>query len=85
MFPKRSVLIAAALVVALLPMAAAVSGPGTASLHNALTQPLALVSVPFQSSSPADPGSNIWDIGVITMVGASLLGLAAVVRKTTRT
>lgn len=83
MVPKRNVIIAAIfLLLALLPVAAAMSVPPRADhpWRGALIQPLTAVRASLQPSLPAEMPS---DLGVITAVGASLLGLAAVVRKAT--
>jgi hypothetical protein len=78
-----SVVIAVLLLLALLPVAAAVSVPSTERrLRNAFTQNLAVVSAPFKPSSSAEI-DTLSDLGVITIVGVGLLGLAAVVRKAT--
>jgi hypothetical protein len=80
---SRSVFIAVLLMLALLPVAAAVSVPSTEQrLRNAFTQNLAAVSATFRPSSSAESDTPS-DLGVITIVGVGLLGLAAAVRKAT--
>ena len=73
------------MVVALLPVAAAISpdAPSPADMPMAITQPLAVL--------PGGPlGGNAGGAGVlpesglIVLVGTALLGLASVVRRTTR-
>jgi hypothetical protein len=84
MFRNRSLFIAAALLMlALLPVAGAVSVPSNpdVQLRRAFAQPLAAVTATFRPSYR----ETLTDIGTITVVGAGLLGLAAVVRKSTRT
>ena len=82
---KRSLFIAAILLLlALLPVAAAVAVPSTADLQlrRAFNRPLAAVGVSLPSSPSTGRPS---DLGAITAVGIGLLGLAAVVRRRTGT
>ena len=82
--PKRNVVIAGIFVLlALLPLLAAMSAPVRADRpwRDALIQPLTAVSESFRPSLRSETPT---DLGVITAVGVSLLGLAAVVRKATR-
>ena len=83
MCSTRSVFIVVLLLLALLPVAAAVSVPSPElRLRTAFTQPLAAVSASFRPSSSAAPDPPS-DRGVIAIVGVGLLGLAAAVRKAT--
>jgi hypothetical protein len=66
---------------ALLPLAAAVSAEPAAppAVPVAITQPLAAIG-PFGSGTALLPES-----GLLLLVGTGLMGLAAIVRRTTRT
>jgi hypothetical protein len=77
---RRITTTAGLLVLALLPIGAAVSPQAAAPtpVPVAITQPLMTASPFFHSASPVLPES-----GLILMAGAGLLGLAAVVRKVT--
>jgi hypothetical protein len=81
-----SVLVAVTfLILALLPAAAGVWVPSTdLRRHSAFMQPLATVSASLRpaSSEGAAAQSDIW---MITVVGVGLIGLAAMVRRTTGT
>jgi hypothetical protein len=70
------------LVVALLPVAAAVSAEPTAppQVPVAIAQPLAVLGPLGSSDRPMLPES-----GLLMLVGTALMGLAAIVRRTTRT
>lgn len=70
------------LMTAMLPVAAAVSAepamPTPAPV--AITQPLVAIS-----ASPLFGGATLPESGLLMLVGTGLMGLAAVVRRTTRT
>ena len=78
---RRIVTTAGLLVLALLPVAAAVSPEAAAPtpVPVAIAQPLIAPSPFFRAGSPVVP-----ETGLMLLVGGGLLGLAAVVRKATK-
>ncbi len=70
------------MVVALLPVAAAISPdePSPARMPMAITQPLAVLPEPLGGGT----AGVLPESGLIVLVGTALLGLASVVRRTTR-
>ena len=79
---RRVVISAGLLVLALLPVVAAVSPeqPPQAPMPVAIAQPLAVMPSPL--GTPAAP--LLPESGLLVLVGTGLMGLAAVVRRTTR-
>lgn len=79
---RRAATTTGLLILALLPVAAAISPDATAppQLPVAIAQPIAGVPLPGAGSTPWLP-----EPGLLVLVGSGLMGLAAIVRKTTRT
>lgn len=78
---RRLIVTSAFLTMALLPVAAAVSAEpadSTTTVPVAIAQPLVTVS-PFNGGTPMIPES-----GLLVLVGSGLMGLASIVRKTTK-
>jgi hypothetical protein len=69
------------LVLALLPVAAAVSpdAPDPAAVPVAITQPVTMSLLPTHEGRGVLPES-----GLLVLVGSALMGLAAIVRRTTK-
>jgi hypothetical protein len=78
---RRLIVTSALLTMALLPVAAAVSAEPanpTTDVPVAIAQPLVSVN-PFGGDTPMIPES-----GLLVLVGSGLMGLASIVRKTTK-
>jgi hypothetical protein len=87
---RKAIVKTGLLVVALLPLAAAVSTTEAAPEHDpagqprvtvAIAQPLAAIDTPLVARGT---GAMISESGMLILVGSALLGLASVVRRTTR-
>ena len=79
---RRAVTTAGLLIMALLPVAAAVSAePATSTqVPVAIAQPLGTLGTEMLPQTPILPES-----GLLILVGSGLMGLAAIVRRTTKT
>lgn len=77
---RRAGATAGLLITAMLPVAAAVSAEPATPSPVAIAQPLAAIAPLGSSETPLLPES-----GLLLLVGTGLMGLAAVVRRTTRT
>jgi hypothetical protein len=78
---RRAGTTAGLLIVALLPVAAAVSAePATGDAPVAIAQPLVTLTPLGSNPAPLLP-----ETGLLLLVGTGLMGLAAIVRRTTRT
>ena len=79
---RRVGLLTALLILAMLPMAAAMSPAGTAAtpeIAMSIAQPI--VNMPAASSHGT---SAFVDFAVLSLVGSALMGVASIVRRTTR-
>jgi len=77
---RRAKVMLGLMTMALLPVAAAVSAEPAAQPPMAIVQPLGVLN----TAAVASGGAVLPESGLLVLVGTGLLGLAAVVRRTTR-